>query len=101
MNWQESWDRMEEAERRNRDIGAHRQLEGESLVEAARERKAMTDEQLMRETLEAFRDMRTSFKALLTQIIRERGADLQVENQKEVSRSQAVIAKLEERLLNE
>ncbi len=50
-NWQESWDRMEEAERRNRDIGEHRQQEAESLVEVAREREA--DEKLMREAMEA------------------------------------------------
>ncbi len=33
----------------------HRQLEGESLVEAARERNAMTDEQLLREALRALK----------------------------------------------
>ena len=49
---------MEEAERRDRDIG-----EAESLVEAARERIAMTDEHLLREALEALKFCRSVLEA--------------------------------------
>ncbi len=60
----------------------------------------MTDEQLMREALEALVKMRTSFMKLLAQVIAERMAsDLTPENQADVAQGRRVIAKLEERLL--
>ncbi len=61
----------------------------------------MTDEQLLREAKEALVGMSGSFKALLTQVISERGADLNPETQKEIAQGRMVIAKLDERLLRE
>ncbi|KKL95291.1 hypothetical protein LCGC14_1856090 [marine sediment metagenome] len=61
----------------------------------------MTDEQLLRDGLTALQKMSTSFKALLAQVIAERGADLKPESQADVARAHTIIAKLEERLLNE
>ena len=118
-NWQESWDRMEEAERK--DIGEYRQLEGESLVEAAREHENWPedkfvrtpsnaaaqyelDEQLMREAMEALEPLaqctedspptspehRTLYDGAFVGIVLG-----------DARRARATITKLEERLLNE
>jgi hypothetical protein len=67
----------------------HRQLEGESLVEAAKER--VTDVELMREALEAL-------EWALGFVDPEEGPALVVTDK---ARARAVARKLEERLLNE
>lgn len=95
-NWQESWDRMEESERRYRDIGEHRQLEAESLVEAARERTAMTDVELMREALEALRTI-----AQRADSIEELGLRGGWFSLNHLAAVRPAITKLEERLLKE
>ena len=60
------------------------------------------DLELLREALEALKGMSTSFKRLMTQAISDRAAyDLEPDNQVDVAQARRVIAKLEERLLNE
>jgi hypothetical protein len=82
--------------RKMEEEAEHRQQEAESLVEAARERMAMTDEQLLREALEALKPLG------------QRGDSFRATNLAggwisliSLNAARRIIPKLEERLLRE
>jgi SpoU rRNA methylase family enzyme len=79
----------------------HRQLEAESLVEAARERQAITDEELMREALKALKPAAD----LLRTEARKHHANLEPVQELRILKvfnpARVAIDKLEERLLRE